>query len=34
MDDILTMLKKLEQQMLLLKRDIKELKAGKKAQST
>ena len=34
MDDIFTMLKELEQQMLLLKREIKELKARKKAQIT
>ena len=34
MDDIFTMLKELEQQMLLLKQEIKELKAKKKAQPT
>lgn len=34
MNDIFTMLKELEQQMLLLKQEIKELKAKKKAQST
>lgn len=34
MNDIFTMLKELEQQMLLLKQEIKELKAKKKAKST
>jgi len=34
MDDIFTMLKELEQQMLLLKQEIKELKAKKKAHLT
>lgn len=34
MDDIFTMLKELEQQMLLLKQEIEELKAKKKAHLT